>query len=78
MSSDHPNPYQLDTPFVPQPTDCTLDQIHHVPFLQHYSDLDSRTYPNAVLLYYPDTTLQDNSINGYKWTTNNATLTYMR
>jgi hypothetical protein len=41
-SSDHPDPFQLDTPFVPQPTDCTLDPIHHVPFLQHYSDLDLR------------------------------------
>jgi hypothetical protein len=63
MSSDHPDPYQLDTPFVPQPTDGTLDPIHHMPFLQHYSDLDTRTNPNAALLYYPDATLQDN-ING--------------
>jgi hypothetical protein len=45
MSSDHPDPYRLDTPFVPQPTDGTLDPIHHVPFLQHYSDLDTRTNP---------------------------------
>jgi hypothetical protein len=63
MSSDHPDPYQLDTPFVPQPTDGTLDPIHQMPFLQHNSDLDSRTNPNAALLYYPDATLQDN-ING--------------
>jgi hypothetical protein len=54
MSSIHPDPYRLDTPFVPQPTDGTLDHIHHVPFLQHYSDLDTRTNPNAALLYYPD------------------------
>ena len=60
MSSDHLDPNQLDTPFVPQPT---IDPILHVPFLQHYSDLDSRTNPNAALLYYPDATLQDN-ING--------------
>jgi hypothetical protein len=52
MSSDHPDPYQLDTPFVPQPTDCTLDPIHHVPFLQHYSDLDSRKNPNAAPASY--------------------------
>jgi hypothetical protein len=31
-----------------------------VPVLQHYSDLDTRTNPNAALLYYPDATLQDN------------------
>jgi hypothetical protein len=61
MSSDHPDPYQLDTSFVPQqPTDRTLDSIHHVPMLQHNSDLDSRTNPNAALLYCPDDTLQDN------------------
>jgi hypothetical protein len=63
MSSDHPDPYQLDTPFVPQPIDGTLDPVHHVPFLQHDSDLDTRTNPNAALLYYPDATLHDN-ING--------------
>jgi hypothetical protein len=45
MSSDHPDPYQLDTPFVPQPTDGTLDPIHHVPFFQHYFDLNTRTNP---------------------------------
>jgi hypothetical protein len=33
-----------------------------VPFLQHYSDLDSRTNPNVALSYYPDATLQDNII----------------
>ncbi|KAI2493338.1 hypothetical protein MHU86_21220 [Fragilaria crotonensis] len=64
MSSDHPtDPYRLDTPFVPLPTDSTLDPIHHVPFLQHSSELDSRTNPHAALLYYPDATLQDN-VNG--------------
>jgi hypothetical protein len=63
MSSNHPDLYQLDTPFVHQPTDGTLDPIYHVPFLQHYSNLDTRTNPNAALLYYPDVTLQDN-ING--------------
>jgi hypothetical protein len=47
----------------PQATDCTLDPIHHLPFLQHNSDLDSRTNPKAALLYNPDATLQDN-VNG--------------
>ncbi len=54
---------RIPTPFVPQPTDGTLDPIHHVPFLQHYSDLDTRNNPNAALLCCPDATLQDN-ING--------------
>jgi hypothetical protein len=63
MSRDHPDPYQLDAPFVLQPTDGTLDPIHHVPFLQHNSDHESRTNPNAAQLCYPDATLQDN-ING--------------
>jgi hypothetical protein len=62
-SSDHPDSYRLDTPFVLQPTDCTLDPIHHVPLLQHSSELDSRMNPHVALLYYPDATLQDN-VNG--------------
>ena len=60
MSSDHPDPYRLDTPFVHQPTDSTLDPIHHVPFLQHHPDLDSRMNPHAALLYYADATVYDN------------------
>ena len=58
ISSNQPtDPYRLDTSFVPLPTDSTLDPIHHVPFLQHSSELDSRTNPHAALLYYPDATL---------------------
>jgi hypothetical protein len=48
------------THHLSQPTDGTLDPIHHVPFLQHYSDLDTRTNPNAALLYDPETILKDN------------------
>ena len=53
MSSDHPDPYQLDTPSVPQPTDCTFDPIYHVPFLQHHSDLDSRDKSQCCPLILP-------------------------
>jgi hypothetical protein len=63
MSSDHPDPYRLDTPFVLQLADSTLHPIQHVPFLQHPTDLDSQTNPHAALLYFTDATLQDN-ING--------------
>jgi hypothetical protein len=65
MSSDHPDPYRLDTPFVPRPTDCALDPINHVPFLQHYSDLDPRTNPNAALLYSPDGILQETTAHAH-------------
>jgi hypothetical protein len=63
MSSDHQDPYQVDSLFIPQPTECTLDPIHHAPLLEYFSDLDSRTNPNAALSSYPDATVQDN-ING--------------
>ncbi|KAI2512616.1 hypothetical protein MHU86_1835 [Fragilaria crotonensis] len=56
-------PYRLDKLHTPCPEDNVLDPIHHVPFLQHHSDLDSRTNPHASLLFYADATLQDD-ING--------------
>ncbi|KAI2504330.1 hypothetical protein MHU86_10095 [Fragilaria crotonensis] len=56
-------PYRLDKLHIPCPEDNVLDPIHHVPFLQHHSDLDSRTNPHASLLFYADATLQDD-ING--------------
>ncbi|KAI2508425.1 hypothetical protein MHU86_5952 [Fragilaria crotonensis] len=56
-------PYHLDKLHIPSPEDNILDPIHHIPFLQHHSDLDSRTNPHASLLFYADATLQDD-ING--------------
>ena len=66
MSSNHSSeeePYRLDIPYVPSLTARTLNPIHHVPFLQHYPELDSRTNPQAALLYYADATIHD-EING--------------
>ena len=48
---------------VPNSTDTTLDPIHHVPFLSHSNELDSRTNPRASLLYYADANLDD-QVNG--------------
>jgi hypothetical protein len=45
------------------PDDNILDPIHHAPFLQHHSDLDSRTNLHASLLFYADATIHD-EING--------------
>jgi hypothetical protein len=56
-------PYRLDKLHTPCPDDNVLDPIHHVPFLQHHSDLDSRTNPHASLLFYADATIHD-EING--------------
>ena len=56
-------PYRLDKMHVPNPTDTTLDPIHHVPFLSHSNELDSRTNPRASLLYYADANLDDR-VNG--------------
>jgi hypothetical protein len=56
-------PYCLDNLHIPCPDDNILDPIHHVPFLQHHSDLDSRTNLHASLLFYADATIHD-EING--------------
>ena len=56
-------PYRFDKMHVPCPTDSTLDPIHHVPFLQHYSELGSKTNPQASLLFYADSAIND-KVNG--------------
>jgi hypothetical protein len=47
-------PYCLDKLHIPSSEDNVLDPIHHIPFLQHHSELDSRTNPHASLLFYAD------------------------
>jgi hypothetical protein len=56
-------PYCLDKLQIPCPDDNILDPIYHAPFLQHHSDLDSRTNLHASLLFYADATIHD-EING--------------
>ncbi len=53
----------MEFPTTNSPPTYIPSIMNHEPFLQHDSDLDSRTNPNAALLYYLDATLQDN-ING--------------
>ena len=52
-------PYRFDKMHVPCPYDFSLDPIHHIPFLRHQSELNSRTNPQASLLFYADATIHD-------------------